>query len=65
MKQDNEPLAVGDRVQRRDQPWLKGTVWSIDVGGVVIVEWDGEDPNDPDENACFHEPQRWLQKIYT
>jgi hypothetical protein len=54
--------AVGDRVQRRDQPWLRGTVWSIGLG-VVIVQWDDEDPEDPAENACFHEPQRWLQKI--
>src|SRR5215469_12361413 len=35
---DHEPLAVGDTVRRRDQPWLTGTVWSIERDMTSLVE---------------------------
>jgi len=57
---DNQPLAVGDRVRRRDQPWLTGTVWSVETvlgDGTIVVEWDDND----DENA-FVRPGR-LERI--
>jgi hypothetical protein len=62
---DNEPKSFveGDRVQMRGQPWLQGTVWSIepDVSGceVTIVAWDDED-----ENAFVTNPRR-LQRLPT
>jgi hypothetical protein len=39
-------LAIGDRVQRHNQPHMRGKVWDIHGDGLVIVKWD-----DPDENA--------------
>jgi hypothetical protein len=43
---DNEPLAVGDRVRRRDMPWVVGTVWSVTEPiqkGWIMVDWDYKD----------------------
>jgi len=57
---DNQPLAIGDRVRRRDQPWLEGTVWSVETvlrDGTIIVEWDDND----DENAFV--PAGRLERI--
>lgn len=53
---NDQQLAVGDRVQRRQFPHVRGTVWSIERG-MIIVKWD-----DRDENAYVRDPQR-LQKI--
>jgi hypothetical protein len=61
MKENNEPLAVGDRVQRRAHPRLTGTVRSFDIGGKVIVRWDGDDPRDP-AWPCHAEPAQ-LERI--
>jgi hypothetical protein len=50
---DNEPLALGDRVRRRDQPWLTGTVWSVTepiCKGWITVEWDDND------DECIYVP---------
>jgi hypothetical protein len=48
---DNEPLAVGDRVQHRRLPHLQGYVWSMEnivTPGRIIVKWDdGEESSQP------------------
>ena len=57
---DNQPLAIGERVRRRDQPWLQGTVWSVETvlrDGSIIIEWDDND----DENAFV--PAGRLERI--
>jgi hypothetical protein len=42
---DNHQLQIGERVRRRDMPWVEGTVWDI-FEGQPVIEWD-----DGDENA--------------
>ena len=49
-------LKVGVRVQRRQFPQIRGKVWSIERG-VIIVKWD-----DSDENAYIREAAD-LQRI--
>ena len=39
-----ENFKVGDRVQRRGFPHIRGKVWSIERG-VVIVKWDDREEN--------------------
>jgi len=56
---DNEPIAVGDRIRLRQFPDTVGVVWDImSKENTVVVEW-----NDPDEDVYVHEPRRWLEKI--
>jgi hypothetical protein len=56
---DNEPIAVGDRVRLRQFPDTQGVVWDVvPRENMVIVEWD-----DPDEDVYVREPRRWLEKI--
>lgn len=43
-------LKIGDRVRHRDQPWVHGTVWSMQdhippYGDRIIVAWDNRDEN--------------------
>jgi hypothetical protein len=53
---DNNPLAVGDRVRHRNQPWVLGTVWALETGmrddGRIVVDWDNRDDN------AFIDPQQ-------
>ena len=53
---DNNPIAVGDVVQRRGQPFMRGVVWSVERG-MIIVQWD-----DPDENCHIRNPPK-LEKV--
>jgi hypothetical protein len=53
---DNDPIAIGDTVRLRDHPLVRGTVWSIERG-MIIVAWD-----DQDENVYVRDPRR-LEKI--
>jgi hypothetical protein len=57
---DNEPLAVGDRVQRRRFPHIQGYVFDLCVlyPGWISIQWD-----DPEEIAEVPNPRRDLQKI--
>ena len=53
---DNCPVALGDRVRLRGQPWTQGTVWEI-TPDMIQVMWD-----DPDEVAQIRDA-RLLEKI--
>jgi hypothetical protein len=58
---DNEPLAIGDRVQLRQFPSVQGYIWDkLSTEDTVIVQWDDDHP---DENIYVTNPRRWLQKI--
>lgn len=39
-----ENFKVGDRVRRRGFPHIRGKVWSIERG-LIIVKWDDEEEN--------------------
>jgi hypothetical protein len=56
---DNQPLAVGDRVRRRDIPYLTGTVWELETRlhpDTIMVDWD-------DGEECATVAARYVERI--
>ena len=51
-----EPFRVGDEVRRRGSA-VRGTVWSV-TPGMVVVRWD-----DPDENAYVRNPRQLVRAV--
>jgi len=55
----NEPFKVGDHVQLRQFPRIKGVIWDVvPRENMVLVDW-----SNPDDDVYVRDPHQWLEKI--